>query len=367
MKSIRKENINRKGTLVQETKSNILKQVGVIFCCVAVFTMVGCTQGNLTEQEEGQLQSSEEVQVSKPKQGGSQELNVITASENNTDEDLEQKYEALKVECLEEVKVLVKQFELSKSIEELQALLKQAVNDHVQYAYIGFSDDKILIEPSVDFPENYETSKRRWYKESLEKPYYTDMYEDAIEEMLIYTVAMKLDNEILGESVVAIDFILESDPVACSTYMDALYNKPITSEELEALQKRMNPTVFLTEYEIQNWKKKMDDIDFRLTDYSSKESIETFLVEVLGHNEDLRTVFLASPEGQLFGSEEFVLPEGYDPRQRPWYPLAVEKKEIHVSDPWNDFETGLNMITLCLELENAPESGWVLGLDIIEK
>ena len=73
--------------------------------------------------------------------------------------------------------------------------------------YIGGSSWHII--PDFEEPEDYELTKRNWYKGAVRKngePYVTDPYVDAMTGSICYTVSVMVD----GDTVVATDYTMEN-------------------------------------------------------------------------------------------------------------------------------------------------------------
>lgn len=246
----------------------------------------------------------------------------------------------------------------------------EAVNalqdERIFYAYIAFEDDRFYLNPEEQLPEGYRPTQRPWYVGAIEDGIYTDAYTDAFSQELIYSVAKEIGNEHVGEVVLGMDFILESDPARLRAY-DEYLNPSNSISSLEEIEDMLDePVLFLTEEDQVKWQNIMDKMDEDMVPYSSKDQIEAVLKSLCDEELLAITAYLASPDGKFFISEDLELPDGYDPTARPWYGAAMETEGLYVAEPYVDAITDKMVNSLFMELENAPEAGWVLGIDLME-
>jgi len=290
------------------------------------------------------------------------EDNVIV---NENDELPEGSYELKKesyLSVLKDVEKSLRNIEgKQSSLETIQSV--QAAD--LSYIYIGFADDEFVITPDTQIPEGYQPTKRPWYTGALEQEYYADEYLDAMTEAVIYTVSTKLTTEQFGEAVIGIDFILESDPEKADVYMmEKLEEDEMSLEEI--IDFTSEPVDFITGDAFEMWESRINQIDKDLSDLDDRESIEEILAKQLNAYENVTTVFLASPKGDFYLSEDVELPSDYDPTQRPWYQETLNGNGLYKSEPYRDIISGKTIVSLFMELKNTSEIGWVLGIDITQ-
>lgn len=72
-------------------------------------------------------------------------------------------------------------------------------------------------------------------------------------------------------------------------------------------------------------------------------------------------------DGAFFTSNlDEKLPDGFDPRNRPWYRGAIELDDVHLTDPYVDAGTGKPVITLSSPIRSVDGSIWgVFGADVL--
>lgn len=77
------------------------------------------------------------------------------------------------------------------------------------------------------------------------------------------------------------------------------------------------------------------------------------------NNPSLTSVYFGEEStGSMYMKPESVLPEGYDPRKRPWYE-AAKGKEYYITEPYIDASTNKMIISICSEVK---KDGKILGI-----
>ena len=101
---------------------------------------------------------------------------------------------------------------------------------------------------------------------------------------------------------------------------------------------------------------------------------DIFLASVRARSSHLRAIYVGSADGHMyewglgegFADNVPVFPPGYDPRQRPWYRLAIEEGGFAVTQPYRYASVNQLGITCVLPLAAGDGSvAGVLGLDIL--
>lgn len=126
------------------------------------------------------------------------------------------------------------------------------------------------------------------------------------------------------------------------------------------------PVDFIDAQALKMWDENIESIGKAIEDFNDRDQIEAVLMRYLEVYEQAQIIYLASPKGDFYISQVIDLPAEYDPTTRPWYLNAVEAGEIYESESYVDAFNEKNIITVSKELKNAPKSGWVLGIDIVE-
>ncbi|KZL94296.1 methyl-accepting chemotaxis protein [Clostridium magnum] len=83
-------------------------------------------------------------------------------------------------------------------------------------------------------------------------------------------------------------------------------------------------------------------------------------------HKQVNCAYLGVSDGRMLVQPKQDLPEGYDPRKRPWYPQAVEKnREVVLTDPYEDaFDKGHYVISYVKSLKD--DNGQVVGVTGID-
>ncbi|MDX5299364.1 MAG: HAMP domain-containing protein, partial [Gammaproteobacteria bacterium] len=73
------------------------------------------------------------------------------------------------------------------------------------------------------------------------------------------------------------------------------------------------------------------------------------------------TVYIGTDSGEMLLNNDDVLPEGFDPRQRPWYKDAIAAGGATLTSPYRDVTTGNLMVSPALPIRNAAYQGVISG------
>lgn len=102
----------------------------------------------------------------------------------------------------------------------------------------------------------------------------------------------------------------------------------------------------------------------------SPENAEGFLTSVDGlvkSHKGITGAYMGTVKGEFLIAPKQELPEGYDPRKRPWYKDAVNKiGEVIITEPYEDsLEKGRMMVTFAKAVKD-PETGELAGVVAID-
>ncbi|MBM7603941.1 methyl-accepting chemotaxis protein [Metabacillus crassostreae] len=115
---------------------------------------------------------------------------------------------------------------------------------------------------------------------------------------------------------------------------------------------------------------KVHDADFfsgKLTsdlfgDGSENSEIGQKLDQYIGLHPEVQAIYVGTTDGRMITSPKLELPDDYDPRDRPWYQEADQKKgEVAITSPYEDASSGDMVVTITKSLEDG--SG-VIGIDL---
>ncbi|BAA29579.1 methyl-accepting chemotaxis protein [Pyrococcus horikoshii] len=100
----------------------------------------------------------------------------------------------------------------------------------------------------------------------------------------------------------------------------------------------------------------------------NEDMMRQFLLErfkkIKDLNEDVSYVYFGDEQGHMYMYPPDELPEGYDPRVRPWYKLAKEKNGPVITEPYRDAATGKWVITYSEPVYVNGEFKGVIGIDV---
>ncbi|MEN3042678.1 MAG: methyl-accepting chemotaxis protein, partial [Fervidobacterium sp.] len=115
---------------------------------------------------------------------------------------------------------------------------------------------------------------------------------------------------------------------------------------VDLLSKEANVTgVFKNESNEEEWMKKLFD-------------------KVIKSYPNALFVYVGLKDGRMYLIPETKLPEGYDPRTRPWYKDAVSNAgQIIITEPYEDASTGQLVITIAKTVQTNEGITGVVGLD----
>lgn len=100
--------------------------------------------------------------------------------------------------------------------------------------------------------------------------------------------------------------------------------------------------------------------------YSDSEMPISYL-QVYKNDKDMTDVYIGyGADGRFVDGAQTTLPPGYDPRQRGWYKLAIEKGKLVFTEPYVDVFTGKYVITAAIPVKTpAGTVKGVFGEDIL--
>jgi signal transduction histidine kinase len=75
-------------------------------------------------------------------------------------------------------------------------------------------------------------------------------------------------------------------------------------------------------------------------------------------------VYFGQPDGTFIREPLHKLPDGYDPRNRPWYKAAVASHDLVVINPYRSASTGKLVMTLAMRVEKDGQFLGVVGADL---
>lgn len=340
-------------------------QAVLILSVLSMSLMMGCTL-----QEDSKVIAPDSEALQAVEQAGGP-----TAGDSNTEEVTGRArtdyYDALRLEMEAVAEHVAERLETQGSVLDKQAcmrIIEMEKTEDVEYIYLGFSDDTFMVVPSLEMPEDYAPSQRPWFKGALDGQVFTDIYQDAFTSAYICTTSVMVCDDQEQPVVLGMDFVLEDNPdyfEAAHQYMTAL--NPPQAETLSMTDSKEEEGQALGEEEIAAWSEALESLGTTLSPYEAAQDMRQEFFDFMQENPQVGAAYLAAPDGRLIASDDMELPEGYDPRTRPWYQAALDTEDVYVAAPYFDIISEAYIHSIFIEIESAPEPGWVLGVDIMEE
>lgn len=108
-----------------------------------------------------------------------------------------------------------------------------------------------------------------------------------------------------------------------------------------------------------------EDVDYFANTVNKEldsEDIKLKFDQYIQTKPEAQAIYIGTDKGEMVISATLEMQEGYDPRDRPWYKLAMDNKdEVVISDPYIDARTNETSVTFAKVLEDG--SG-VVAVDI---
>ncbi|NBG88063.1 methyl-accepting chemotaxis protein [Isachenkonia alkalipeptolytica] len=89
------------------------------------------------------------------------------------------------------------------------------------------------------------------------------------------------------------------------------------------------------------------------------------LDNIVENHQDVFHAYIGTDLGDMYVSPDIDLPEGFDPRERPWYTEAEASDSLTWTDPYEDAGTGDLVVSLARPVNN-PENNNFVGVSAID-
>ncbi|WP_104749609.1 methyl-accepting chemotaxis protein [Helicobacter cynogastricus] len=150
--------------------------------------------------------------------------------------------------------------------------------------------------------------------------------------------------------------------------MISIINRTVSTNITARVQHSLDATVNLISTSIADWDDNirtgvMDSVQ-HLEDLDLQDSV--YLLQILNfihYSMNTESTYIGFKDGQTLGTMDSI-PEGYDPRKRPWYQSARTKNGIAISSPYMDAFTKKMIITYSIPIYTKGVFRGVLGMDI---
>ncbi|MFC4778687.1 methyl-accepting chemotaxis protein [Paenibacillus sp. GCM10023252] len=104
------------------------------------------------------------------------------------------------------------------------------------------------------------------------------------------------------------------------------------------------------------------NVDYLSLSLPEEGQVNSFLHAFQSVHPELKTTFVGTSAGLMFLNPEEKLPEGFDPRERPWYKAAMQQAgKTIITDPYVNATNGEIVITLA---RASADGAKVVGVDL---
>ncbi len=139
---------------------------------------------------------------------------------------------------------------------------------------------------------------------------------------------------------------------------DMLLEKEViyTEQAVEGIQAQIRKTIEQT-------KKIAGTLAENIKIYGVEEGFKIFNPVASLYGDYKNLYFALEEDGKFYIAPKVDLPEGYDPRKRPWYSIATDKKPV-VSEPYIDATSGAVTVTISQAVFKGSKKLGVVGIDL---
>lgn len=103
----------------------------------------------------------------------------------------------------------------------------------------------------------------------------------------------------------------------------------------------------------------------KIIEKDGPETAQKYFFEAKNGNPSFTSIYFGEGKtGKMYRTSTKELPDGYDPKKRPWYGAALGK-EYGITEPYVDATTKKMVITICSEVKRDGESYGVVGIDFM--
>lgn len=163
--------------------------------------------------------------------------------------------------------------------------------------------------------------------------------------------------------------LLAASLVVIATFaLFTLFNDYLQRNAIQAkLESYLDEMGDVTAHNIQNWLSGrlvlLESTAQTIARDSSGQAVEA-LVQQPALSSTFAFTYLGRNDGEFIVHPRFELPEGYDPRQRPWYKDAVNAGKTTLTEPYQDAATNELIITAATPAKAGSQNLGVVGGDL---
>ncbi len=135
----------------------------------------------------------------------------------------------------------------------------------------------------------------------------------------------------------------------------------------KSLKSKLNESGVLATQSISNWvdgrKLLIENLGQNISLNADADQVKTLIRRPILEKSFMYS-YLGSAAGEMLMFPESELPEGYDPRKRPWYQDAAKAGESTLTEPYADASTGELIVTVTTPILSKEKLVGVVGGDI---
>lgn len=165
-----------------------------------------------------------------------------------------------------------------------------------------------------------------------------------------------LKAKLIGASLIAL--------VSMATVLTLLSTNQLYNQTFNAIQDRLDSFTYAATEDIADWLATREQIvTASLNQQGTSDNIPALIqAKEAGGFE---VVYWGTNNGHIVRSDQIKAPEGYDPRQRPWYIDAAQAGKVSVSKVYTDAISNKKLVTIAEpQLRNGQVIG-VMGADLL--
>jgi methyl-accepting chemotaxis protein len=138
------------------------------------------------------------------------------------------------------------------------------------------------------------------------------------------------------------------------------------NENVDVLNELLSSRIETRTNDVEYFSKRMSSASYT---QANRVRLLNLLSEYKALNSEVQNVYIGTKDGEMIIDPSVELPQGFDPRERPWYKQAVENDgKTIITEPYVDASTGNIGITIArLSADNSGVFGVDLQLDTLSK
>ncbi|MBF8983461.1 methyl-accepting chemotaxis protein [Lutibacter sp. B2] len=128
-------------------------------------------------------------------------------------------------------------------------------------------------------------------------------------------------------------------------------------QSIENINEKMTAIADGTSTKLDGWllnkAKRIESIANIIEDTVDAAAVPKAYLQAFEKDEDVYDIYIGFEDGSMLAGSDWIPDEGYDPRTRDWYELAMESKKSVFTEPYIDVDTNKYVVTQSMPLKNA--------------